>query len=276
MRPARNKLLVRWAEKHLSAEELERIRMLPTRQNEYGYDPFGFHRDEAKVGMVLGRFFYRNYFRCKVEGLQNIPPGRAMLVANHAGQLPFDAMNIASAVLLDGDPPRIVRTMIEHFVPALPFVGAFFARCGQVVGTPDNCRRLLEDGEILLVFPEGVEGITKPYTQRYQLQRFGLGFMRLCLETRTPVVPVAVIGAEEQLPAVGIPKLGKAFGLPRLPLMVPLPLPSRHHIYFGEPRTFEGDPHDDDEHIELLVKQVRLTIESMIQVGLKERKSVFL
>lgn len=250
--------------------------MLPTRQNEYGYDPFGFHRDECKLGVVLGRFFYRNYFRCQVDGLENIPQGRAMLIANHSGQLPFDAMNIASAVLLDAQRPRMVRTMIEHFVPALPFIGAFFARCGQVVGTPDNCRRLLEDGEILLVFPEGVEGITKPFTQRYQLQRFGLGFMRLCLETGTPVVPVAVIGAEEQLPALTIPRLGKLFGLPRLPVMPPLPLPSRYHLYFGEARTFEGDPHDDDERIEQLVKQVRLSIESLIQIGLKERRSVFL
>ena len=278
----RRKLLVRWAESQLGARDLDRIRMLPTRQNEYGFDSFGFNRDDAKVALVVVRWLYRNYFRAEVHGLSNVPAGRVMLVANHSGQLPFDAVNIVSAMVFDGQPPRLPRSMIEHFVPTLPYVSYLFSRWGQVVGTPENCRRLLDDEEILLVFPEGVRGISKPYTQRYQLQDFGLGFMRLALETKAPIVPVAVIGAEEQAPAFNLRFLAKLFGAPSFPVMpVPpflplLPLPSRYYLYFGEPMMFDGDADEDDEHVEQLVRQVRFSIESMLRVGLKERTRVYL
>jgi len=277
----KKKLLVRWAESQLGAADLERIRMIPTRQNEYGYDGFGFNRDDMKIALVVARWFFRRYFRCTVQGCENIPRGRAMLVANHSGQLPFDAANIVCAALFDASPPRLARAMIERFVPTVPYVSYLFSRWGQVVGTPENCRRLLEDEEVLLVFPEGARGISKPYTERYQLADFGLGFMRLALQTKTPIVPVAVVGAEEQAPAINIRPLAKLLGLPAFPIMpVPpfipaLPLPSRYHIYFGEPRLFEGDPDDDDENIRALARQVRFRIESMLRVGLKERKSIF-
>ncbi len=267
-------LWVRWAESRLSDEDLDRIRMLPTRQNEYGYDPFGFNRDELKIGVVIARFFYKHYFRCRVSGIENIPQGRAMLVSNHSGQLPFDALCISAAVLFEGSPPRATRTMIEQFVPRVPVISWFFARCGQVVGTPENCRRLLEDEELLLVFPEGVHGISKPFTRRYQLQPFGHGFMRLALDARCPIIPVAVVGAEESLPALSVPQLGKLFGLPGLPIMPPLPLPSRFHIYFGEPVRFD-DARGRGQELEQLVKQVRLSIDSLIQVGLRERQGIF-
>ena len=119
------------------------------------------------------------------------------------------------------------------------------ARCGQIVGTPENCRRLLAAGEAMLVFPEGVRGINKPFRQRYQLQEFGLGFMRLALETGTPIVPVGVIGAEEQAPALVRPEAAReAARLPRLPASrppsCPCPLPTSYRIYFGEPMRFHG------------------------------------
>jgi 1-acyl-sn-glycerol-3-phosphate acyltransferase len=205
-----------------------------------------------------------------------------MLVGNHSGQLPFDAMAIATAMLLGASPPRMARAMIERFVPSLPFVSYLFARWGQIVGSPENCTRLLEDEECILVFPEGAKGISKPFTKRYQLQEFGLGFMRLALATDTPVVPVAVVGAEEQAPAFNVRPLARLFGTPAFPLMpfppfFPLlPLPSRYSIYFGEPQRFAGHPDDDDEQIEQLVKHVRLSVESMLRLGLKNRRSVFL
>lgn len=279
-RPAKS-LLARLVESGFTDEELERIKSLPTRQNEYGYDPFGFNREEAKAAMLIVRFLYRHYFRVQVHGIENVSAGRVMLVSNHAGQLPWDGVNICASILFDGTPPRMVRAMIERFVPGLPYVSYLFQRWGQIVGTPENCRRLLEDEEAILVFPEGVKGVSKPYTKRYQLQEFGLGFMRLALATHCPIVPVAVVGSEEQAPAFNFKPLARVLGVPAFPLM-PLPpffpavpLPSRYHIYFGEPLCFVGHPDDDDEQIEQLVKHVRLTIESMLRLGLKARRSVY-
>jgi 1-acyl-sn-glycerol-3-phosphate acyltransferase len=274
--------LQRWVDSRFTSEELEAIRALPTRQNEYGYDPFGFNREEAKLAILVVKWFYRHYFRCTVHGIDQAPPGRVMLVANHSGQLPFDGMNIAAAMLLDARPARMVRSMIERFVPTLPYASYLFPRWGQIVGDPDNCIRLLEDEEAILVFPEGSKGISKPFTQRYQLQPFGLGFLRLALATNTPIVPIAVIGAEEQAPAFNLRPLARLLGTPAFPVMpfppfFPiLPLPSRYAIYFGEPRLFNAHPDDDDEVIEPLVKSIRLTVESMIHVGLKNRTSIFL
>jgi 1-acyl-sn-glycerol-3-phosphate acyltransferase len=282
MAQAEKSSFAHWVEGRFTPAELDRIRNLPTRQNEYGYDPFGFSREEAKPAMLVGKWLYRYYFRSQSFGLDHIPRGRVMLVANHSGQLPFDGLNIAAAVLLDADPPRLPRAMIERFVPTLPYLGYLFTRWGQVLGTPDNCVRLLNDEEIILVFPEGARGISKPYTKRYQLAEFGLGFMRLALTTKTPIVPVAVVGAEEQAPAINLKWLAKLLGTPAFPLMpIPpffpvVPLPARYYLHFGEALEFQGDPDDDDEVIEKLVKQVRLSIESMLWLGLQQRKSVYL
>ncbi len=271
----------KWVESRFTAEELDRIRSLPTRQNEYGYDPFGFNREETKTVILFARWFYKHYFRCRVYGIENIPAGRVMLVSNHSGQLPFDGLNIACAALFEAQPPRLLRAMIERFVPTFPYLSYLFTRWGQIVGSPENTIRLLEDEEAVLVFPEGARGISKPFTKRYQLQEFGQGFMRLALATDTPIIPVAVVGAEEQAPAFNIRPLARMLGLPSFPLMpfppfIPiLPLPSRYHIYFGEPRCFVGHPDDDDEQISKLVKQVRLSIESMLRVGLKSRRTTF-
>jgi 1-acyl-sn-glycerol-3-phosphate acyltransferase len=270
-----------WVDSKLDPGFRAKLKALPTRQNEYGYDPFGFNRDEAKVAVLVSRFLYRSYFRVEAHGVQSVPRGRVLLVANHSGQLPFDALNIAGALLFDYDAPRIIRAMVERYVQTMPFVSYLFARWGQITGTPENCRRLLEDEEAILVFPEGAKGISKPFTQRYQLQEFGLGFMRLALETNAPVVPVAVIGAEEQAPAVNLKPLANLLGAPAFPLMpLPpffpiLPYPTKYRLYFGEPIHFAGDPDDDDDVIAEKVTHVRNQIQSMIRVGLKDRRHIF-
>src|SRR5262249_43223554 len=244
-------------------------------------DPFGFHRDDAKVAMLVVNFLYRHYFRVEAQGVQSVPKGRVLLVSNHSGQLPFDAVGIVGSLLFDYDPPRVVRAMVERYVQTVPFASYLFARWGQITGTPENCRRLLEDEEAILVFPEGVKGISKPFTQRYQLQEFGSGFVRLALETNAPIVPVAVVGAEEQAPAGNLKPLAKIFGAPAVPGMpLPpffpiLPDPTKSRIYFGEPLRFEGDPDDDDEVIAEKVLVVRNHIQSMLRVGLKERRHIF-
>jgi 1-acyl-sn-glycerol-3-phosphate acyltransferase len=270
-----------FVDSRLGPEFREKSKALAVRQNEYGYDPFGFHRDSLKYAVVLGQFLYRRYFRCETHGVENVPEGRVLLIANHSGQLPFDGVNIAAAMLLDGKPPRMVRSMVEKFIPTLPFASYLLTRWGQITGTPENCARLLADGEAILVFPEGARGISKPFSRRYQLADFGLGFMRLALQTRTPIVPIAVIGAEEQAPAINVKAIARLIGAPAFPVMpfppfIPiLPLPTRYRIYFGEPLRFEGDPDDDDEIVEEHVRVVKNSIQSMIQLGLKERKHVF-
>lgn len=231
--------------------------------------------------LLVTRWVHRRYFRCVVKGIANVPDGPVLIVANHSGQLPYDGVCIGAALFYDREPPRMVRAMIEKFIPSLPFVSYLFPRWGQILGEPENCRRVLAQGEAILVFPEGAKGISKPFTKRYQLEPFGLGFMRLALETKTPVVPVAVVGAEEQIPAFNLKPLARAFGWPSFPIMpVPpflpiVPFPTKYRIYFGEPMLFEGDHDDDDEVVRKHVRVVENAITSMIQVGLKERKGIF-
>ena len=269
-------------DRQLGPDIARRRRALTIRQNEYGYDPFGFHRDSLKYPTLFTRWLYRHYFRCEAHGLENIPAdGRCLLVANHSGQLPFDGLIIAAAAFLEAPQPRIVRSMVERFVPTLPFVSYLLSRWGQITGTPENCRRLLAAGEMILVFPEGASGISKPFSKRYQLASFGHGFMRLALETTTPIVPVAVIGAEEQAPAINAKPLARLLRAPAFPLVpyppfVPvIPLPVKYRLYFGEPVTFDGDPDDEEEVLEEKVRAVKNRIRSMIHLGLRERQHVF-
>ena len=163
--------------------------------SKYGTDEFGFSPDFVKRVLPIATLVHRGYFRVNVTGVENVPEGRVLLIANHSGQLPFDGVMIATSLILEADPPRMVRSMIEKWVPSLPFVSTVLARLGQITGIPENCRRLLEADEAILVFPEGARGISKTYDKRYQLQKFGQGFMRLALETNTPIVPVSLVGA---------------------------------------------------------------------------------
>jgi 1-acyl-sn-glycerol-3-phosphate acyltransferase len=261
----------------------ERVQYLRDRYSDRGGDPFGLEPDAAKYAAMVCAFFHRLYFRAEAQGLENVPKGRVLLVANHSGQVPIDAAIIGSALFLDATPPRVMRAMVDKWTQQLPFVSTFFSRVGQVVGVPENARRLLEMEELLLVFPEGIRGIAKPFTRRYELQEFGLGFMRLAIATSTPIVPVAVIGAEEQYINVGnLRWAAKALGMPTFPLLpqvlIPggqLPLPTKYRLYFGEPLRFHGDVDDDDALVERKVWLVKETIQSMINRGLSERTSVF-
>ena len=260
----------------------ERLRRVPMPMAAGGVDPFGLDPAWAKYAVGIAAFFHRFYFRTQVFGIHRVPAGRVLLIANHSGQIPVDGMIIGASMFLDAEPPRIIRSMVEKWSQTLPFVSTLFSRVGQVVGVPENARRLLELGEAILVFPEGSRGISKSFVDRYRLTDFGLGFMRLALETDTPIVPVAVVGGEEQYVSVGnLERVAKAFGMPAFPVIpqvfIPggqLPLPTKYRIYFGEPITVEGDPDDDDAVIEEKVARIRGTIQSMLNRGLKERKSM--
>jgi 1-acyl-sn-glycerol-3-phosphate acyltransferase len=259
-----------------------RTQALAIRGNEFGFDEFGMSRDSLRSAVRVASWLYRNYFRASAHGIENIPArGRVLFVANHSGQLPFDGLVICAACFLEPAQPRLLRSMVEFFVPTVPFASYLLARWGQITGTPENCRRLLAAEEAVLVFPEGARGISKPFSKRYQLAEFGHGFLRLALEMRAPIVPIAVIGAEEQAPAINVKPLARLLRTPAFPVVpyppfVPLlPLPVKYRLYFGEPIALAGDPDDDEEVIEEKTRIVKNQIQSMVQLGLRERKHVF-
>lgn len=280
-----NPEIKRITDKILGFDIEERIKRLPTPVNEYGYDPFGFKPSTLKYAALPAYLIYKYYFRVEVFGLENVPDRNVMFIANHAGQLPFDGFIIATALFLEKDPPRLVRSMVEKWAPTLPFVNTFFARTGQIVGTPENAIRLLNMGESLLVFPEGVKGINKTFRYRYQLQEFGTGFMKIAMATKTPIVPVAVIGSEEQqISFANLKKIGKLFGMPAFPITLTfpwifpvgiLPYPVKYRLHFGRPMQFTESPESDEDILVRNVLEVRSILQSMIYNGLKMRKGIF-
>jgi 1-acyl-sn-glycerol-3-phosphate acyltransferase len=189
-------------------------------------------------------------------------------------------------MLLDAAPPRIARGMGEYFLFRLPWVGILGARMGMMVGTPANCAHMLEHEQCVMVFPEGARGANKPFTRRYQLQRFGSGFMRLALQTGTPIVPVGIVGSEEQQPGfANLESLGRTLGLPSLPITISSPwlgplgpafaLPVKYRIHFGEPLRFDGDSNEDDASVEQRVEVVRGAVDALLRRGLRERTGIF-
>jgi 1-acyl-sn-glycerol-3-phosphate acyltransferase len=198
----------------------ERLTRIPVHPSSSEVDPFGLDLNWGKYALSAVAFLHRRYFRTEVHGIDRVPAGRVLLIANHSGQIPIDGAMIGASMFFDAEPPRIIRSMVEKWTQTLPFVSTLFPRVGQVVGVPENARRLLQLGEAVLVFPEGARGISKPFRQRYQLTEFGLGFMRLALETNTPIVPVAVVGAEEQYINVGnVGAVAKLLNMPIFPVI---------------------------------------------------------
>ena len=270
----------------LESEIRERLSRAPLRLNDFGFDPYGFHPEQAAKILLGQAILYRWYFRVETFGIENVPEGRVLLIANHAGQMAYDGAMLATSMLLAAEPPRLTRGMGEYFLWRLPWIGKTASRMGQMVGTPENCVVMLEDEECVMVFPEGARGANKPFRKRYQLQRFGQGFMRLALQTRTPIVPVGIVGSEEQQPGfANFEGVGRALGLPSLPITVTMPwfgllgpffaLPTKYRIHFGEPILFEGEAHEDDAAVEKRVDRVKDEMNALLQRGLSERKGVF-
>jgi 1-acyl-sn-glycerol-3-phosphate acyltransferase len=268
-------------------EQVEhRVARFPTRLNEYGYDPFGLDPEYGRQLIVAMCLVYRYWLRVETRGIERVPEGRVLLVANHAGNtFAWDGAMIGMAMLLEAEPPRMVRGMGEYYLPTIPFFSVFMHRMGSVVGTPENCVHLLEHEEAVMVFPEGQRGFVKTYRQRYQLQRFGLGFMRLALETDTPIVPIGIVGSEEQSPGLAnLPVLGRLIGAPAFPVtpLFPwlglagfLPLPVKFRLHFGEPLRFEGDPSEDDAAIEARVETVKQSIWELVAEARAARRGWF-
>lgn len=266
----------------LTPEEIARIDAAPTRLGSSGYDDWGFDPHTFKQTLSIAKLLYREYFQTIAYNIERVPQGRVLIIANHSGQLPVDGALLIAALALEANPARVARGMVERWFPSIPFVGTFFMRCGLMVGDHRNCRELLERDECVVAFPEGIRGSGKPYAKRYELQRFGTGFVRLALETRTPIVPVGIVGCEEIYPAIfDFKPLARLLKVPyfpvtpTFPLLGPLgavPLPSRVSLRFGEPLVFDNHPDAPDTEIDGLVERTRESIRSLIAEGLSERR----
>jgi 1-acyl-sn-glycerol-3-phosphate acyltransferase len=193
------------------------------------------------------------------------------LVGNHSGGVALDGAVVVAACFFDLDPPRLAHGMAEKFLSRMPFMSEWSQRTGHFIGLPEHAKRLLLDDRLLLVFPEGARGTAKLFPERHSLVRFGTGFLRLSLETRTPIVPFGFVGGGDAIPTVAnLYRLGKLFGAPYLPVtpyLLPLPLPVPVELRFGAPLRFEGDGTEDDVVIETWVEQVKDRIADLIAEG---------
>lgn len=253
------------------------VERIPKPVGSFGYDPWGYHEESMKLSLGWAKWFYDHYFRVVAHGREHIPSrGRVLIVPNHSGQLPIDGVMLGISVLTNPHGPRAPRAMIERFFPSVPWIGNLLASWGGVIGDPLNCRKMLEHEEAIVVFPEGVRGSGKPYHKRYQLQRFGNGFMHLAMQHNTPIIPVGIVGCEEMMPSLGnIVPLARLLGLPYVPLMPSyVPLPTRIHINFGEPMVFDAKVCDEEE-VNQRADLVKERIRQLIDKGLRERPSVF-
>ena len=176
------------------------------------------------------------------------------------------------------DPPRLAQGMAEKFINRVPFASMFSARTGNFTGLPENAIHLLENDRMLMVFPEGARGTAKLYGERNSLVRFGSGFVRLALRTRTPIVPFAFIGGGEALPTVmNLYALGKLFGMPYIPVtayLLPIPRPVDLQIHYSEPMVFEGTGDEEDGVIYEYVDQVKARIAGLIERGVRSSGGV--
>lgn len=272
-------------EKILTPEEISRMDKVRIDDLGFGYDKFGANREVLFNTFAIVKTFYEKYFRVEGFGRENVPTtGRAILASNHSGTLPLDGMMLAIDIFKHCNPPRLTRAVVDRFAAALPFAGKFLARCGQVVGTRRNFKDLLESEEMVLVFPEGAKALGKNYQQRYRLYPFNMGFVELSLTYKAPIIPVAVVGAEEQMPVLAnISPLAKALGIPYVPVtptIIPLPFPTRYHIYYGEPlhyyKQFSEDTIQNPDMVRELARDVQERVQRMIDIGLAERKGIFL
>ncbi len=260
----------------LSPDVAELIERVPKPVGSFGYDPWGYHADSLGVAISVFKWLYDHYFRVRAVGLEHVPKsGRVLLIANHSGQLPLDGVLIGIALATNPQGPRAPRAMVERFLPTVPWIGNLLNRWGAVLGDPQNCIKMLERDEPVIVFPEGVRGSGKPFAQRYQLKRFGSGFVHMAMRTGTPIVPVGVVGCEETMPSLGNFKpLARLLGLPYLPLMVPVPLPARVSLHFGAPIVFADDATSERE-IDDRANRVKLAVRDLIDQGLADRTSIF-
>lgn len=257
---------------------------------EYETDEWGLDWEFLEMVRPFFTFLYKYYWRVEASGLENIPDyERALIVSNHSGQLPFDGAMIGTAVLTEHPAQRLVRNLYADWFPTLPFLAPLFEKMGQTLASVENGTRLLENEELVAVYPEGYKGVGKLFKDRYRLARFGRGgFVKMALNTQAPIIPTAVVGAEETY--ISLYKsdlLAKATGFPYFPLSPTwpwlgllglVPLPTKWGIDFGEPIPMDAYPPDAAQNLVLvsqLTDQVRNIVQEMILERLARRRSLF-
>ncbi len=269
-----------FAAARLDPAERERLSRVSYNDAGHGYDPFGLHPDFVAFGQALSAGLYERWFRVESSGHANLPArGGAILAANHSGAVPFDSAMIWHDVVRRTDPPRVPRPVADHFVPMIPIIGTLFARTGMVGGSRRNASALLEAGEILLIHPEGVPGVAKHFKDRYKLQDWRVGHVELAIRHGVPVIPTAVVGAEEQLPQIGRIPIA-VMGLPFIPItLVPFPLPVKYHIRYGAPiavqDSYTPDQADDPAVVRQAAAQVKAAVQALINEMLATRTGIF-
>lgn len=258
---------------------------------EYEVDDFGYDPDLTDhVIAALFRPLYDKWFRVEMRGLENVPDsGSALVVANHSGTLPLDAVMLALGLLDHHPAHRRLRLLAADLVFATPFLAPLARKAGTTLACNADAERLLNGGELVGVFPEGYKGIGKPFSERYQLQRFGRGgFVTAALRIGAPIIPVSIVGAEETYPMIAnVKSLARGLGLPYapvtplFPLLGPLglvPLPSKWIIEFGEPvetAPLGAAAAEDPMIVFELTDRIREVIQQTIYQLLMSRRSVF-
>ena len=258
---------------------------------DYQVDDFGYDRELSRdVLLPLARPLYERYFRVRTLGIDRIPDvGPALVVANHSGTLPLDAVMLQYAIATEHPEERVLRNIGANLVWQMPMISHLARKSGNAVANDDDALELLRRGELVGVFPEGFKGVGKGWSERYKLQRFGRGgFIEVALKARVPIVPVAIVGAEETYPMIADAKLlARALGFPyfpitpTFPLLGPLgtlPLPAKWVIEFGEPLSMDDYPDDADEDAMLvfdLADTIRDTIQQMLYRLLTMRGGTF-
>jgi 1-acyl-sn-glycerol-3-phosphate acyltransferase len=266
-------------------------RILDRLDGDYSEDEWGFDEGFAELVEPFFAFLYETWWRVQVVGAERVPAhGRALLTANHAGILPWDATMISMGLLREHPLPRYPRFMVLNWAFDLPWISAGMRKVGGVVASPYNAMRLLEQDHLVAVFPEGVKGTGKPYSERYRLQRFGRGgFVEIALRTGAPIVPVAVVGSEEIYPKIAdLPAVARLIGAPyfpvtpTFPLLGPLgivPLPSKWRIEFLDPietASYGPEGADDRALVLELSEQVRDQIQQALYANLVSRGPAFI
>jgi 1-acyl-sn-glycerol-3-phosphate acyltransferase len=275
-----------WRSRLAVAADFTRRRL----QGGYEVDEFGFDPElNAAVLMPAALALYRRWFRIQIRGLEHVPAsGPALVVANHSGVLPLDAIMLQAGIFAEHPQARNLRLLGANMVYSLPGLATLARRSGHTRADPAMARRLLAAGELVGVFPEGFKGIGKPFSERYRLQRFGRGgFARTALESGAPIIPCAIVGAEEIYPMIGNAEpLARALRLPYFPV-TPLfpwlgpvgavPLPSNWIIELGEPIEV-GPPaagEIDDDLVAKLADEVRDLIQDRLDELVVERGPAF-
>lgn len=249
-----------------------RIEALDLEFNKFGIDPYGIDKHDLARFVSAFALLYRYYFKVDVYGLDNVPSkGRAVLVGNHSGGVAIDGAMVMGSMLLDAEPPRLPHAMLDKFIHQFPGASQFMSRTGQFTGNPDQAKRLLEAGRLILAFPEGARGTAKLAKDSDSLVEFGTGFMRLALETDSPIVPFGFVGGGEALPTIAnLRRLGRLLGVPYVPItkwIFLIPKPTRFQLLYGKPMRFEGSGHERDEVINAMVDQVKERIRDLISQG---------